>query len=627
MKKDKSFFESVVRMLIAKPEEFSLEHRFFIAMCFVAGIAGLLATIINISLDFQPIMIIATTGISVIFFIFYFVTIKAKIYKALIIPYIFISLLTLSFLWFINAGSNGPVAFLLMAALLIYVVLTRGVNRYIAVAVVVITISVLYLWEYIHPELVVNYTDSQTKLYDLFLTAIISLGLIAFIASYIMRNYHDERELVTEQHDKILHQNEEIKKVDKELLHHKENLEQIVKERTQELEKANLELQIAKNKAEESDRLKTAFLSNMSHEIRTPMNAIIGFSHLLKDPKMTNENLNNYVDIITERGNQLLNIINDIIDISKIESGKISIHKSACNVNQLFDDLYTMFYTTKELVKKSHIELRYVKPDVYEDIIMNTDAARLKQILSNLIDNAIKFTQAGFVEMGYSVSEMNGSKKIQFYVKDSGIGISQENRKMIFSHFRQIDESHTRLFGGTGIGLSISQNLAELLGGDLTVDSIKGGGSTFYLTLPYETVTIVKTPKEIKKSKKKDIDWNNKTILITEDNPASYLLLKSILEKTNAQILHSSNGKDAVELCHNNPEINAVLMDIQLPIMNGYDATRKIKQNRKDLPVIAQTAHALAEDEVKSKKAGCDDYLVKPIQRDKLFAVLSKYLD
>ncbi len=417
------------------------------------------------------------------------------------------------------------------------------------------------------------------------------------------------------------------RKVDEELLHHKKNLEKIVKERTQELEKANLELQVAINKAEESDRLKTAFLANMSHEIRTPMNAIIGFSLLLKDPKISRENLDNYVDIITERGNQLLNIINDIIDISKIESGKISIHKSACNVNQLFDDLYTMFYTTKELGKKSHLELRYVKPDVYDDIIVNTDATRLKQILSNLIDNAIKFTQAGFVEMGFSILDSNGSKKIQFYVKDSGIGISQENRSMIFNRFRQIDESHTRLFGGTGIGLSISQNLAELLGGSLTVDSKKGEGSTFYLTLPFETVTIVKTPKQIKKSHEQNFDWNDKTILITEDNPSSFLLLKTILSKTNAHILHSGNGKDAVELCKTNPEINAVLMDIQLPEMNGYDATRKIKQSRKDLPIIVQTAHALAEDKVKSKKAGCDDFLVKPIQRDQLFEVLSKYLD
>jgi len=627
MKKDNSFFESVVRILIAKPEEFSLEHRFFIAMCFVAGITGILATIINIFIDLQPVMIISTSSLSVIFFAFYFISLKAKIYKPLIIPYIFISLLTLSILWFLNAGSNGPVSFLLLAALLIYVVLTRGVNRYIAVTVVIITITVLYLWEYIHPELVINYSDAQTKLYDLFLTAIISIVLIAFIASFIMRNYHDERELVLEQHDKILHQNEEIKKVDKELLHHKENLEKIVKERTQELEKTNLELQVAINKAEESDRLKTAFLANMSHEIRTPMNAIIGFSLLLKDPKMSRENLNNFVDIIAERGNQLLNIINDIIDISKIESGKISIHKSACNVNQLFDDLYTMFYRTKELIKKSHLELRYVKPDVYDDIIINTDTSRLKQILSNLIDNAIKFTQAGFVEMGFSMLESNGSKKIQFYVKDSGIGISMENRGLIFNRFRQIDESHTRLFGGTGIGLSISQNLAELLGGNLTVDSKKGEGSTFYLTLPFETVTIVKTPKEIKSSHEREIDWNDKTILITEDNPSSFLLLKTILGKTKAHILHSGNGKDAVEICKTNPEINAVLMDIQLPEMNGYDATRKIKQNRKDLPVIVQTAHALAEYKEKSKSAGCDDFLVKPIQRDKLIAVLSKYLD
>lgn len=627
MKNDKSFFEVIVRMLIAKPEEFSLKHRFFIAMCFVAGITSLLATIINISIDLQPVMIIVTTAISIIFFAFYFVSIKTKIYKPLIIPYIFISLLTLSILWFLNAGSDGPVAFLILAALMIYVVLTRGINRYIAVTVVIITITVLYIWEYIHPELIVDYVDAQTRLYDLFLTAIISIGLIAFIASYIMRNYHDERELVIEQRDKIMQQNKEIKKADKELLHHKENLEKIVKERTQELEKTNLELQIAINKAEESDRLKTAFLANMSHEIRTPMNAIIGFSLLLKDPKMSRKNLNNYADIIAERGNQLLNIINDIIDISKIESGKISIHKSACNINQLFNDLYTMFYTTKELAKKSHLELRYVKPDVYDAIIINTDASRLKQILSNLIDNAIKFTQAGFVEMGFSILESTGSKKIQFYVKDSGIGISQENRSLIFNRFRQIDESHTRLFGGTGIGLSISQNLAELLGGNLTVDSKKGEGSTFYLTLPFETVTIVKTPKEIKKAHEQNIDWTDKTILITEDNPSSFLLLKTILGKTKAHILHSGNGKDAVELCKTNPEINAVLMDIQLPEMNGYDATRKIKQNRKDLPVIVQTAHALAEYEIKSKDAGCDDFLVKPIQRDKLIEVLSKYLD
>ena len=460
MKKEKSFFESIVRILISKPEEYSLEHRFFIAMCFVAGITGLLGTIINIVLDLQPAIIITTALISGIFFAFYFISLKAKIYKSLVIPYIFISLLALSYLWFINAGSEGPVGFILMAALLVYVVLTRGTNRYIAVSVVIITIAALYIWEYLHPELVVNYTDSRTKLYDLFFTAVICVGLIAFIGSYILRNYHDEREMVIKQRDKILEQNEEIKMAEQELIHHKNNLEEIVKKRTQELEKTNLELQIAKNKAEESDRLKTAFLSNMSHEIRTPMNAIIGFSQLLKDPNLSDKDLDNYIDIITERGNQLLNIINDIIDISKIESGKINIHKSACNINQLLDELYTMFHNTKALVRKSHIELRLVKPDVYEDYIINTDSSRLKQILSNLIDNAIKFTQAGFVETGFSILEMNGSKKIQFYVKDSGIGISSENRDIIFNRFRQIDESHTRLFGGTGIGLSISKNLA-----------------------------------------------------------------------------------------------------------------------------------------------------------------------
>ncbi|MEZ5198544.1 MAG: ATP-binding protein [Bacteroidales bacterium] len=622
-----TIFEWLVKNLIDNPEEFSLEHRFFIVSCFVGGMAGLLATVINLALSLQVLLTLTTSAITIIYFLFYYLSLKKQIFKGLVFPYVFISLLTLSYVWFMNAGSSGPVSYVIVTALLVYIVLTRGNQRHIVVAVVLLTLFILLLWEYLYPEIVVDYTNPKSKLLDIYFTAFFSIGLIAFIASYIMKNYHDERELVLKQRDKIIDQNKEIKETEKELLLHKEHLEELVEQRTLELEKANKELIASKEKAEESDRLKTAFLSNMSHEIRTPMNAIIGFSSLLKEPETSKENFEKYIQIINNKGNLLLNIINDIIDIAKVEAGEIEIHKSKCNIYELFDELYTTYRKSMELADKSHIVFRIKKPKTGYDIIIETDPARLKQILSNLIDNAIKFTDHGFIEAGYSFGEVNDDQIVVFYVKDSGIGISDENKQIIFNRFRQIDESHTRSSGGTGLGLAISKNLVALLGGDLKVDSIPGKGSTFSFSIPLDRLNVkVKDSggrNEGQSFKKK---WRNKTILIVEDNNASYFLLKNYLLETEADLILAKDGEKAVQLCKDNNDIDLVLMDIQLPIMNGYEATEQIKEIRKGLPIIAQTAHALPEDSIKSKNAGCDEHLSKPFSKEELLSTIGKYL-
>ncbi|MCD4664715.1 MAG: response regulator, partial [Bacteroidales bacterium] len=416
------------------------------------------------------------------------------------------------------------------------------------------------------------------------------------------------------------------KLAEEELKNHRNHLEELVNQRTKELKEINIELNVAKNKAEKSDKLKSAFLSNMSHEIRTPMNAIIGFSELLKEPEITNETKNEYTDVIINKGNLLLNIINDIIDISKIEADELKINKSACDVNSILDELHLTFLNSKEVIDKPAIKLRIVKPYSNKHIVINSDPYRLKQVLSNLIINAIKFTSKGYCETGFFITGPDDNKKIKFYVKDTGIGISKDKHEIIFDRFRQIDDSHTREFGGTGLGLPISKKLVELLGGEIGVESEVGLGSFFHFTIPYEKVVVTEKIQKDKKRIKKNYYWPDKTILIVEDDQDSFYLLKQSLINTKVKIIHSLNGRESVEICTNNHNIDLVIMDIQLPEMNGYDATRLIKKHRKSLPIIAQTAYALAGEREICLNAGCDDYIAKPINMNELFLLLQSYL-
>ncbi|MBN2175368.1 MAG: PAS domain S-box protein [Bacteroidales bacterium] len=383
------------------------------------------------------------------------------------------------------------------------------------------------------------------------------------------------------------------------------------------------ELKLAKEKAEESDKLKTAFLANMSHEIRTPMNAIIGFSELLNDPELTERNKREFINLINENSKILLNLIEDIIDVAKIEAEQIKIIHSTCPVNQVMDDLGE--YYRKELEKKAdkYITFNVVNANPQEEFAISTDPLRFRQIFNNLIGNAIKFTDRGSIEIGYKV--LDKDKMIQFYVKDTGIGLRADKMELIFERFRQAEESSTKEYGGTGLGLTISRKLVELLGGEIWVVSELHKGSTFYFSLPYNPVNGTKKMKQAKVLSEKP-DWSNKVILVAEDEDSNFELVKAILQQTQAKIVRAFNGKEAVEICKEKNDINLVLMDIRMPVLNGYEATRYIKKLKSNLPVVSLTAYAMSDDRVKSLNAGCDDYISKPIKPKELINKISKVM-
>ncbi|WP_421918446.1 ATP-binding protein [Marinifilum sp.] len=381
------------------------------------------------------------------------------------------------------------------------------------------------------------------------------------------------------------------------------------------------ELLKAKEKAEESDRLKSAFLANMSHEIRTPMNGIIGFADMLRKPGKTDEQQNVYIDIIYKSSNQLLKIINDILDISKLDAGQTIIKETKCSINSILDDLHLQF--SKENIADEEIEFRVIKSLSNENAKVVTEERKLRQVLSNLLNNAFKFTSSGFIEFGYKQIENNF---LEFYVKDTGIGIQKEKQNIIFERFRQVEESFTRKYGGTGLGLAISKGFVELMGGKIRMSTVEDKGTTFYFTIPYKPVdSDLLLDKQ--KVKKKGYKWDDKLILVVEDDETNYKYIEAALKPTKVKILHTISGNKAIELSLKNPTINLVLMDLRLPDINGLEATQSIKKMRDNLPIIAQTANAFREDKNKSLEAGCDDFIAKPFDEKKLLETINKYFN
>lgn len=391
--------------------------------------------------------------------------------------------------------------------------------------------------------------------------------------------------------------------------------------------RAEFELIKTKEKAEEADRLKSAFLANMSHEIRTPMNGILGFTQLLKETELPEDIRQQYLEIINKQGQHLLSLINDIIDVSKIESGQLKTNETDFYLNRLLDNLHEFFKS--EASQKNTVNLILEKDLSDSASIIHSDATRLQQILTNLLGNALKFTSFGNITFGYKLlnNDFNpGEKYLKFFVKDSGIGISAEQQKIIFDRFRQGDESTCRRFGGAGLGLAISKGLVNLLGGDIYVSSVPGKGSTFYFTLPYKNNSTINS-QNIGIHSKHLFEWSSKSILLVEDDEPSIEYISELLKNTNAKLYKASNGKEAINTFKSFPAIDVVLMDIQLTGMNGYDITRAIKNIRKNIPVIAQTANVMEKDREKCIESGCDDYITKPIDPEKLYEAIDHQLN
>jgi len=386
-----------------------------------------------------------------------------------------------------------------------------------------------------------------------------------------------------------------------------------------EHERNKEELIKAKEKAEESDRLKSAFLANMSHEIRTPMNGILGFAGLLKEPDLTGEEQQEFIAVIEQSGVRMLNIINDIISISKVESGQMEVSISETNINEQIDYIYTFF---KPEALNNGIQLICKKTLTNEDAILKTDKEKVYAILTNLVKNAIKFTIVGSIEFGYQKK----GDFIEFYVKDTGSGVSKLHQKLIFERFRQGSESLSRNYEGAGLGLSISKAYVEMLGGNIWVESEEGKGSTFYFTLPYNRKSEIKTISNNETiSVNKEIMINNLQVLIAEDDKASEKLITVGIKKFSKVIIKVTTGEGAVEACRNNRGIDLVLMDIKMPLMDGYEATRQIREFNTKVVIIAQSAYALTGDREKAIEAGCNDYISKPMKKDVLTELIRKY--
>lgn len=381
------------------------------------------------------------------------------------------------------------------------------------------------------------------------------------------------------------------------------------------------ELTKAKEKAEESELLKTAFLANMSHEIRTPMNGILGFVELLKETNLSGEEQQEYIGIIAESGKRMLNIINDIISISKVEAGHTELVISETNINDQLKYIYTFFKHEAES-KGLKLSYRTGLSDLKANVM--TDREKIYAILTNLVKNAVKFTIDGSIELGY---QKKGAF-LEFSVIDSGIGIRKDHLEIIFERFRQASESLSRHFEGAGLGLAISKAYVEILGGKMWVESEFGKGSAFYFTIPYIPL-IEETNHPGNELSEKWEDLNNKglKILIAEDDPISDLFLRKLILPFAKEVLKVKNGTDAVDICRKNPDIDLVLMDIQMPGIDGNEATRQIRLFNQEVIIVAQTALGINGERERSLASGCNDYIAKPISVGDFNNLISKYFD
>ncbi|MDZ7738294.1 MAG: response regulator [Bacteroidales bacterium] len=406
-----------------------------------------------------------------------------------------------------------------------------------------------------------------------------------------------------------------------------EILEDKVKEKTQSLEKdiqrrrlVEKELIVAKEKAEESDRLKSAFLANMSHEIRTPMNGILGFAELLSDPDLDGVQQQKYISIIQNSGERMLNTVNNLMDISRIETGLLDPNIEQVNVIQEINNLYNFF---KPEVEQKGLQLMLDRKKLPDELIIQTDRAFFESILTNLLKNAIKYTKQGRIRFGLRIQE----DWLEFYVSDTGIGIPANRQQAIFERFVQADISDKQVFEGSGLGLAISKAYVEMLGGKISLNSTENEGSIFYFTLPFKGDEKNKQADKHSDSEGKiAFDKNNLNLLVVEDDETALQVLQHILRDKCNNIYTATTGKEAVEFLRNNKTIDLVLMDIKMPEMNGYEATRMIREFNKEVLIIAQTAYALEGDREKALEAGCDDYISKPIKKKILLSLIKRKL-
>ncbi len=388
-------------------------------------------------------------------------------------------------------------------------------------------------------------------------------------------------------------------------------------------EKFKREITRLKEKAEESTTQMNIFLANISHEIRTPLNSIIGFSELLNIGNLDAKTRTEYFKIIINQGQQLQKLVDDISELSKFEAGDLRINKSPCNFNLLLNELLIVVSQQKKQLNKDNVDVRIKLPE-NEEIIGYADSGRITQILSNLTTNSLYYTDRGYIEIGYYITE---DRKLEFYVRDTGAGFTKEEQKYMFDRLSQAQDTVIRKFEGMGLSLTVSRGLVKLMGGRIWIESEPASGSTFYFQIPFEEIPQTDSHEEAEDvSSIKKYKWKDKLILVVEDDEINYKFLEAVLQNTEAQVIKADNGYQAIELCKSINKIDLILMDLKLPDISGFEATRQIRRFNKTIPVIAQTALILESEREKCINSGCNDQITKPIEIEKLLKIISKYL-
>lgn len=510
-------------------------------------------------------IIISGISMLVLFWLYYMVRIKGKVFLTKLILTLY-GLAALDFTWYVKFMSIGPILYFVFAFGALIVWVWNGRILMFLLAVYVANIVLLYILENTHIDRLSAYPNFETRSQDIYLSFTLYSFLLIFLFQKIKEDFNREKE-----------------------------------------------------RAIKSDLMKSAFLANMSHEIRTPMNAIVGFSELLNEEE-DSEKRTQYIHIIQSSSSNLLKLINEIVDLSKIEAGEMALSPSSFSVKRIFEEMNRIFSIELTHRNKAHVKLLFEIDET--DYFIFSDPNRLKQILANLLNNAVKHTNEGAITC--SCKQQNND--LVFSISDTGTGIPTEDQEKIFDRFTKFNYLNNNA-EGTGIGLSIVEKLVGLLAGKIWLESTWGKGSSFYFTIPYNKSKDKILPKQEKQKRSKTaIETNNSPLLIVEDDEINALLIKEILKTTFPNFHHVSNGKEAIDWLENGNECMLVLIDMNMPIMNGYDASQYIKKQFPNIKIIAQTANAVLGDRQKSLDAGCDEYLSKPIDQELLIETIRECL-
>lgn len=546
-----------------------LQKRIIAPMALVGVIISFIGFFVNLIIHLDEQVSIVTVFSFIVYLICYYLSNKDKYFVLSRWTILISSLLIINMLWYFNYGSHGPALYLFVIIYSFFIFVFDKKESFILSVIAGANVFTLFYLEYRFPDIVSNYPSDHARILDVY-TALVYYSFIFYIFLSIVREaYFAEYK-----------------------------------------------------KAKRADQLKSSFLANMSHEIRTPLNAIVGFSNILAEGGIPKDERKHYAEIINGSNKSLLRLVNDILDVSMIESDQLGLKLLPVDLNKLMEHLKETYLL--KLKGKPGLTVKYI-PTSADHVFITTDSARLQQIMVNLLDNAIKYTEKGKVEFGFNVED----SVVRFFVRDTGIGIKKDHIDYLFDRFYKVEDDNSKLYRGTGIGLYLTKKVVNMLQGEIGVKSDFGKGSEFYFTLPKKEFRIEKEETSIAENKYKftliDKSINNTKILIIEDQLSNQQYYEAILKDTNLNIIQAYNGKEGINAFNDNRDVQLILLDIKMPDLDGFEVLKRIKEIDTKVPVVAQTAYAMAGDKERCIEAGFDDYISKPVSKAKLFELISKY--